>query len=371
MALIAGLDRRIIYHFDWTLVAIVLGVLGIGMLSVLSASYGGPHSSFHPLVVRQLMWIAAGLAVMLVAALIDYRALSTYAYLLYFVALALLGALSIVGHSTMGARRWIALGFFHLEPSEVVKLALVLVMVRYLREEPPKGGIRLLQLIVPAVLVLIPVGLVLKEPDLGTALIMLAIAATLIFAGGLNLRALLGLALVGMLAAPLGWHYLKPYQRQRLVSFINPQSDPLGAGYHVIQSEIAIGSGGEWGKGFLKGTQARLNFLPEQSTDFIFSVFAEEWGFAGSLVLIGLYAALIARGVWIARHARDRFGALLAIGLAALIFWQVAINIAMACGVLPVVGLTLPLVSYGGSSLIAMMAAMGVLISINTRRYLF
>ncbi len=371
MALIAGLDRRIIYHFDWTLLALVLGVLGIGMLSVLSASYGGPHSSFHSLVVRQLMWIAAGLVVMLIAALVDYRALSTYAYPIYLLALALLGALSVVGHSTMGARRWIALGYFHLEPSEVVKLALVLVMVRYLREEPPKGGIKLLQLIVPAVLVLIPVGLVLKEPDLGTALIMLALAATLIFAGGLNLRALLLLVLVGMLAAPVGWHYLKPYQRQRLVSFLNPQSDPLGAGYHVIQSEIAIGSGGEWGKGFLKGTQSRLNFLPEQSTDFIFSVFAEEWGFAGSLVLIGLYTALIARGVWIARHARDRFGALLAIGLAALVFWQVAINIAMASGILPVVGLTLPLVSYGGSSLIAMMAAMGVLISINTRRYLF
>jgi rod shape determining protein RodA len=185
------------------------------------------------------------------------------------------------------------------------------------------------------------------------------------------LRTLGLLALVGVLALPAGWHYLKPYQRQRLVSFINPQSDPLGAGYHVIQSEIAIGSGGPWGKGFLKGTQARLNFLPEQSTDFIFSVFAEEFGFAGSLLLLGIYAGLIARGVWIARHARERFGALLAIGLASVVFWQVVINVAMACGVLPVVGLTLPLVSYGGSSLIAMMAAMGVLVSINTRRYLF
>jgi rod shape determining protein RodA len=173
------------------------------------------------------------------------------------------------------------------------------------------------------------------------------------------------------LAAPAGWHYLKPYQKQRLVSFVNPESDPLGAGYHIIQSEIAIGAGGAWGKGFLKGTQARLNFLPEQTTDFIFSVFAEEFGFAGSILLMALYAGVIARGLWIARHARDRFGQLLAVGLTAIIFWQVAINIGMASGVLPVVGIPLPLVSYGGSSLIALMAAMGVMISINTRRYLF
>jgi rod shape determining protein RodA len=367
----AALDRRLVYHFDWTLFALVLGLAAIGMLSVLSASYGGPHHPFHPLVVRQSLWVAAGMVALIVAVLFDYRALSTYAYPIYGVALGLLGALSMIGRSTMGARRWIDLGLFKLEPSEVVKLALVLVMVRYLREEPPKGGIRLHQLIIPGILVLIPVGLVLKEPDLGTALIMLAVAATLIFAGGLNLRTLAALALVGMLVAPAGWHFLKPYQRQRLVSFLDPQADPLGTGYHVIQSEIAIGSGGAWGKGFLKGTQARLNFLPEQSTDFIFSVFAEEFGFAGSIFLIGLYAGLIARGVWIARHARDRFGALLAVGFTSLVFWQVMINVAMASGILPVVGLTLPLVSYGGSSLIAMMAAMGVLISINTRRYLF
>ncbi len=367
----AVIDRRLAYHFDWTLFGLVAGLIVVGMLSIFSASYTGPHRPFHPLLIRQLSWIAAGLILMVAAVLLDYRALATYAYPLYGIALALLGALSVIGHSRMGARRWIDLGLFKLEPSEIVKLAIVLVMVRYLREEPPKGGIRLHQLIIPGILVMLPVGLVLKEPDLGTALIMLAIAATLIFAGGLNLRTLVGLSLVCMLAAPVGWHYLKPYQRQRLVSFLDPQSDPLGSGYHVIQSEIAIGSGGPWGKGFLKGTQARLNFLPEQTTDFIFSVFAEEFGFAGSILLIALYAGIVARGVWIARHARDRFGALLAVGLTALVFWQVAINVAMACGVLPVVGLSLPLVSYGGSSLIVMMAAMGVLISINTRRYLF
>ena len=164
---------------------------------------------------------------------------------------------------------------------------------------------------------------------------------------------------------------LKPYQKERVVTFLNPQSDPLGAGYHVIQSEIAVGSGGSWGKGFLKGTQARLNFLPEQTTDFIFSVFAEEFGFAGSMLLLGLYAGLVGRGLLIAGRARDRFGALLALGLTAMVFWQAAINIGMATGILPVVGIPLPLVSYGGSSLIVLMAAMGLLISINARRHLF
>jgi rod shape determining protein RodA len=247
----------------------------------------------------------------------------------------------------------------------------VLVMVRYLREEPPKGGWNLLHMIIPALLLAVPAGLVLKQPDLGTALILILITGTLIFVGGLNWRMLVVLLLAAVLVAPAGWHYLKPYQRGRLVSFLNPQSDPLGTGYHIIQSEIAIGSGGAWGKGFLKGTQARLNFLPEQTTDFIFAVFAEEFGFFGSIVLLGLYSALIARGAWIARHARDRFGTLLAIGFTGIVFWQVAINIGMATGMLPVVGITLPLVSYGGSSLIAMMAAMGVLISVNIRRYLF
>jgi rod shape determining protein RodA len=215
------------------------------------------------------------------------------------------------------------------------------------------------------------VGLVLKQPDLGTALILVMISATLIFVSGLNWRTMAVVVLGAMLAAPLAWHYLKPYQRERLVSFINPQSDPLGSGYHIIQSEIAIGSGGAWGKGMFKGTQARLNFLPEQTTDFVFAVYAEEFGFAGSMLVLALYVALIARGIWIARHARDRFGALLAVGISGVIFWQVAVNVGMATGMLPVVGITLPMVSYGGSSLIATMAAVGVLISVNMRRYLF
>jgi rod shape determining protein RodA len=367
----AAIDRRIIYHFDWTLLSLALALAGVGLVSVISATWGSANHGLDPLVVRQLLWIGVGAALMSGAAFFDYRALSTYAYPIYIVAVGLLVVVAVAGHSTGGSRRWINLGLLKLEPSEVAKLAVVLVMVRYLREEPPRGGWKAYQMIIPALLLGIPAVLVLKQPDLGTALILVLITATLVFVGGLNWRMMAVVMVATVLAAPVAWHHLKPYQRERLVSFLNPQSDPLGSGYHIIQSEIAIGSGGAWGKGLFKGTQARLNFLPEQTTDFIFAVFAEEFGFAGSMLLLGLYSALIARGAWIARHARDRFGALLALGVTGIIFWQVAINIGMASGMLPVVGITLPLVSYGGSSLIAMMAAMGVLISINTRRYLF
>jgi rod shape determining protein RodA len=367
----AALDRRIIYHFDWTVFVLALALAAVGVVSVLSATWGSSHHEIDPLVMRQLTWVGIGAGLMTALALFDYRSLGTYAYFIYAVAVGLLVVVEVAGHSTGGSRRWINLGVLKLEPSEVAKLAVALVMVRYLREEPPRGGWKLRHVIIPAILLAVPAGLVLKQPDLGTALILVLITATLIFVGGLNWRTSAALLLGAMLAAPLAWHYLKPYQRERMVSFLNPQSDPLGAGYHIIQSEIAIGSGGAWGKGLFKGTQARLNFLPEQTTDFIFAVFAEEFGFAGAMLLLGLYSALILRGAWIARHARDRFGALLAIGVTGIIFWQVAINVGMASGMLPVVGITLPLVSYGGSSLIAMMAAVGVLISIHTRRFLF
>jgi len=366
-----ALDRRMLLHFDWTIFMVAVALGGVGLVSVLSATWAGAHHPMEPLVVRQLIWIGVGVALMRAAALFDYRVLSAYAYPFYAAALGLLIVVAVAGQSTGGSRRWINLGLLKLEPSELAKLAVVLVIVHYLREEPPRGGWRAHQMLLPAVLVAIPVALVLKQPDLGTALILIMITATLVFISGLNWRTMAVAVLGAVLAAPVAWHYLKPYQRERMVSFINPQSDPLGAGYHIIQSEIAIGSGGAWGKGIFQGTQARLNFLPEQTTDFIFAVYAEEFGFAGSMLLLGLYVALIARGAWIARHARDRFGSLLALGVSGIIFWQVAINIGMATGMLPVVGITLPLVSYGGSSLIAMMAAVGVLISINMRRYLF
>ncbi len=366
------LDRRILYHFDWQIAVLTLVLALIGLLAVISASYGGPrHHGLPPLVVRQLIWIGVGAVVMVFAALFDYRALSRYAYVIYLGSLTILGLVLLAGHSTGGARRWLNLGVIQLEPSELVKLALIIVVAQLLKERPLAGGLRLRHLAAPTACLAIPMLMIIKEPDLGSALLLVLVFATLVFAAGLNLRTLGAILLAVALAAPVAWHYLKPYQRERIVSFIDPQADPLGAGYHIIQSEIAVGSGGPWGKGFLQGTQGRLNFLPEQTTDFIFSVFAEEFGFAGSLALLAVYALLISHGLWIARQTRDRFGAILALGVVATVFWQVTINIGMAAGILPVVGITLPLVSYGGSSLIVMMAELGLLISVNVRRFLF
>jgi rod shape determining protein RodA len=365
------IDRRLLSHFDWTLFAIVLMLEGLGLLTVLSASYVPSAHRMDPLFVRQLIWIGVGTLLMAGALLFDYRSLIGYSYSLYVVALLLLIAVEVIGHSSGGSRRWINLRLFKLEPSELAKIAVLFVMVRYFRLEPPPGGWGFRHLVIPFLLLGLPTALVLKQPDLGTAIVLVLITGTLLFVSGLNWRVMAALMVAGMLAAPLSWHYLKPYQRARLVSFIDPQADPLGSGYHIIQSEIAIGSGGSWGKGFMKGTQARLNFLPEETTDFIFAVYAEEFGLAGSLLLLGLYACLIGRGLWIARHARDRFGALLAIGITGMIFWQVAINMMMTTGMLPVVGIPLPMISYGGSSMLITMAGMGLLISINARRHTF
>jgi rod shape determining protein RodA len=365
------IDRRLLSHFDWTLFAIVLMLEGLGLLTVLSASYVPSAHRMDPLFVRQLIWIGVGTLLMAGALLFDYRSLIGYSYSLYVVALLLLIAVEVIGHSSGGSRRWINLRLFKLEPSELAKIAVLFVMVRYFRLEPPPGGWGFRHLVIPFLLLGLPTALVLKQPDLGTAIVLVLITGTLLFVSGLNWRVMAALMVAGMLAAPLSWHYLKPYQRARLVSFIDPQADPLGSGYHIIQSEIAIGSGGSWGKGFMKGTQARLNFLPEETTDFIFAVYAEEFGLAGSLLLLGLYACLIGRGLWIAGHARDRFGALLAIGITGMIFWQVAINMMMTTGMLPVVGIPLPMISYGGSSMLITMAGMGLLISINARRHTF
>jgi rod shape determining protein RodA len=366
------LDRRILYHFDWQIVVLTMILALTGMLAVISAAHHGPHHhGLPPLVLRQLVWIGVGAVVMTLAALFDYRALSSYSYVIYLATLVVLGLVLLTGHSTGGARRWLNLGVIELEPSELVKLALIIVSAQLLKERPQPGGLRLRHLVAPAMFLAVPTLMIAKEPDLGSALLLVLVFGTLVFAAGLNLRTLGAILLAVALAAPVAWHYLKPYQRERIVSFIDPQADPLGAGYHIIQSEIAVGSGGPWGKGFLQGTQGRLNFLPEQTTDFIFAVFAEEFGFAGSLALLAVYALLIWHGLWIARQTRDRFGALLALGVVATVFWQVTINIGMAAGILPVVGITLPLVSYGGSSLIVMMAELGLLISVNVRRFLF
>ena len=363
-------DRRLISHFDWVLLLMTVLLLGIGVIAVYSATYtGGPRLS--PWATRQLSWAVIGLVGMFAAFAVDYRRLENWVYVLYGLSLVLLLLVPVLGSFGGGARRWIALGFFSVQPSELAKVALLLVLARDFHRHASPQGYGLRDLLYPTILAAIPAGLVLAEPNLGTAMVLGLLFVSLVFAAGIRLGSLALAGLAGGGVLPLLWHHMKPYQKQRVLSFLNPDLDPLGAGYHMIQSKITVGSGMLWGKGFLQGTQNRLDFLPEKHTDFVFAVMAEEWGFVGTVVLLTLYGALLLRLLMIAWKARDRFGAFIAVGAASIVFWQMLINIGMNLGMLPVVGVPLPLLSYGGSSLLTVMVALGLALNVSTRRSLF
>jgi rod shape determining protein RodA len=364
------IDRRLLAHIEWPLLVLALLVTGVGVVTILSATH---HSDrlLTPYVVRQASFAALGLVLMVAAISIDYRSLDRYAYAFYGAVVVALLLVPLVGVSGGGARRWLSVGPFGLQPSEFMKVALVLALAHQLHRVAGERRLPLLRLIVPLMLIAVPAALILKQPDLGTAIALAMGAFTVLMVAGLPARLLVISALLVGPLLPYAWHHLKPYQQRRLTSFVDPQADPLGSGYHVLQSQIAIGSGQVRGKGYLRGTQNKLNFLPEQHTDFIFSVYAEEWGFAGAAVLLLLYLALILRGAYIASRARDNLGALLAAGLTGTIFWQVVINIAMTSGVLPVVGITLPFLSYGGSSMLALLTSIGLLMNVSMRRYTY
>jgi len=364
------IDRRLIAHFDWPLLVCALLVIGCGLLTVLSATHV-PGRLFSGLFVRQATWAALGLIGLLAALSFDYHWLDRYWYLLYGGAVVLLAATALIGSSGGGARRWISIGPASLQTSEFAKLALVVALAGYLHRQVDDRRLPVRALLVPLLLFAVPALLILKQPDLGTVMVLALTVGTVLLLAGLRLRLILIFIAVLVPAVPHVWHHLKPYQQRRVVTFINPNADPLGAGYHIIQSKIAIGSGMLEGKGYLHGTQNRLNFLPEQHTDFIFSVFAEEWGFIGACVLMVLYTALLLRCFIVATRARDTFGVLLAFGLTAMIFCQVLVNIGMATGSLPVVGVTLPFFSYGGSSLLASLIAIGLLMNVSMRRFTF
>ncbi len=363
-------DRRLISHFDWVLLLLVLTLLSVGVVAVYSATYEGgqPLSSWTT---RQLSWAILGLVAMFIAFAVDYRRLEKWVYVPYGFSLLLLVLVPVLGSAGGGARRWIDLGFFSVQPSELAKVALVLVLARDFHRYAPLRGYGLRDLLYPAIVTAIPAGLVLAEPNLGTALVLGLLFVSLVFAAGVRLGSLALAGLAGGGILPLLWQHLKPYQKQRMLSFLNPDLDPLGAGYHMIQSKITVGSGMLWGKGFLQGTQNRLDFLPEKHTDFVFAVMAEEWGFLGAVVLLTLYCALLMRLLIIAAKARDRFGAFVVVGATSIIFWQVLINVGMNLGILPVVGVPLPLLSYGGSSLLTVMIALGLALNVSTRRFLF
>jgi rod shape determining protein RodA len=362
-------DRRLVQNFDWLLLALVVIVCGIGIVNLYSAGYNRGEGT--PLFIKQLYWLAVGLGVMFVTLVYDYRHLEKLSYPIYILSIVLLVAVMFGGKMVAGSRRWLPIGPFAFQPAELAKIAIILVLATYFSQRPRMTSMQLKDLIVPGVLVLIPVGLIIKQPDLGSGILVALVAVSMILFVGVKWRTLVGCALTMILLSPMTWHFLKDYQRQRVLTFLDPEKDPLGAGYHIIQSMIAVGSGQFWGKGFLHGTQSQLYFLPEQHTDFVFSVFAEEWGFVGSAVLLLLYMALAFWGLRLAYDCKDRFGHLLALGVTALIFWQVFINLCMVTGFLPVVGIPLPLFSYGGSSLITTWLGVGFLLNIRMRRYLF
>ena len=271
----------------------------------------------------------------------------------------------------MGATRWLSFGGIGLQPSELMKIVIIVVLARYFAERASAQGFSLKGLAVPGALLLVPVLLIMKQPDLGTAMLLLAIGGTMALFAGIRRLTLTVLVAGGAAAACGGWFLLHDYQRQRIYTFLNPENDPLKSGYHIIQSKIAVGSGGLFGQGFRKGTQAQLSFLPERHTDFAFSVFAEEWGFVGCLLLIVLYLLIVLWGLYIARQASDRFGMFLALGVSAMLFWHIIVNLGMIMGLLPVVGVPLPLFSYGGTSMLTTMTGVGLLLNVSMRRFMF
>jgi rod shape determining protein RodA len=365
------IDRRLIDHFDWTLFLLTLAFVAVGVTTIYSANYDLAAGHAGGLPARQLTWLGLGLIAMFTAMSFDYHYIDRLAYPFYGAMLLLLVLVMVVGHSGGGSQRWINLGFFRLQPSEPAKLAIVLVMAKYFQADEPPHGYFLRDLWVPFAMVAPLIFLTLIQPDLGTAIILGIVFISMVLMGGLRVRSFAYLVGAGLAFLPLGWHFLKTYQRNRILTFLDPDRDPLGAGYHVIQSQIAIGSGGLFGKGYLHGTQNRLDFLPAQHTDFIFAVFSEEWGLAGCAVLLLLYFIMIAYCLGLVQRAKDRFGALLVFGMIAIVFWHVAINVAMVTGVMPVVGVPLPMVSYGGSALASMMFAIGVIMNVSMRRYIF
>ena len=362
-------DRRLILNFDWTLLITVLFISTMGILNLYSSTY--PHTgSGTPLFVKQIYWLLAGIGLAIFILLFDYRTFIRYAYPFYIFCLFLLLLVMIFGRTTSGSQRWLQLGFFSFQPSELAKIAIILALTRYFTENENTLGYGFRDLIVPFLILAIPLALIFKQPDLGTTGLLVLISFSMLAFMGFRLQTWLALGGACVAALPIFWHFLKDYQKTRLLTFINPDLDPLKTGYHITQSKIAVGSGTIWGKGWLKGTQSQLHFLPEQHTDFVFSVWAEEWGFVGAFLLLSLFLLLISRGLKIANTSKDRAGAVLAIGISAMLFWQIFINVGMVVGIVPVVGVPLPLFSYGGTSVISTLMGIGILMNISMRRFM-
>ncbi|HUP49107.1 MAG TPA: rod shape-determining protein RodA [Thermoanaerobaculia bacterium] len=352
---------------DLNFIGTAFVLAAIGVVLIYSATwFSDPNLT---IVKRQMIWIGIGVALMIAFMIVDYRVLFDIAPILYVIGLLLLVYLLIWGQVTANVKSWVHIGPFQFQPSEFMKIFTALMLARYF-ESNDRAYLNLRSFLVAMGIIAAPVALIIIQPDFGTAASFFPLVAVAMFFGGIRARIWVAMILLVALAMPAAWYFfLKPYQRERLVVFMNPERDPLGSGYQVTQAKIAIGSGGIHGKGFKQGTQARLRFIPEHHTDFIFAVLGEEWGFIGVLIVLGLYLFLIVQALTFAKHARDRGGTFLVICLISFVIFHVFIHVAMQIGVLPTTGIPLPLVSYGGSSTLMFFIAVGLMANVDMRRF--
>ena len=352
-------------HLHWLFVVLLVLTACIGFAMLYSAAGG----SYDPWASRQMVRFGIGLIGMIVVALTDIRLWLRYAYAFYFIMLIMLVAVEVAGFVGMGAQRWISFGIFNVQPSEFMKAALVVALARYFHGGSIEDIGRPTYLLPPILMVAAPAILILRQPDLGTTLMIGLASLAMFFAAGVRMWKFVTLGIIGVISAPVAWFtLLREYQKQRILTFINPETDTLGSGYHIIQSKIALGSGGMFGKGFMQGTQSHLNFLPEKQTDFIFTMLAEELGLVGGLTLIALYTLLLVYGLAISLSSRNHFGRLVGIGVTITFFLYIFINIAMVMGLIPVVGVPLPLVSYGGTAMLTILFGFGLLLCVHIHR---
>jgi rod shape determining protein RodA len=365
-------ERNFFSRLDLNFAFVIFALNLIGMINLYSATHGIFHRDKTELFWMQGVWLLAGWLIYFGVTLLDYKIFVRISYVLYTLNLAALLAVDVIGKVSLGAQRWLDLGFFRYQPSETMKLIMVLVLARILVQKDVHKGMGVKELFWPLLLSLVPFVLVVKQPDLGTAMLLMAISGTMFLFVGVRRFILIFSAIVSIVAAPIIWNFgMKEYQKNRVLTFLSPGRDPRGTGYNSIQSKIAVGSGRVLGKGFRKGTQSQLEFLPERHTDFIFSVLSEEHGFIGSSVTLGLFVVMYLMAIRIAMQARDKIGALVVVGVLAYMFWHVFVNMGMVIGLLPIVGAPLPLISYGGSSLMSTMLGLGLISSVAYRRYLF
>jgi len=364
-------DRRLVSHINWgllilTAILFLVGVMNLYSASTLRVAAGVELDAYFK---KQLLWGGAGLCAMTALLLIDYRHLKSVSWPYFFLCLVLLVGVSVAGKTIYGAKRWLDLGFFNLQPTELAKIAVLILGARLMaRMEGRLGWVNLGKALLIG---LVPAAFVFKQPDLGSALNILLILGGMILFKGITpgVFKVLVVALPSLL--PFGWFFLHDYQKQRILTFLDPGNDPLGAGYHIIQSQIAIGSGGFWGKGFLEGTQSQLRFLPEKHTDFAFAVFGEEWGFCGAMVLLVLFCSFLYQIYIVSLEAKDDFGSYIAAGVFFYFFWQILINMGMVLGIMPVVGIPLPFISYGGSASVVNFCMIGLVLNVAMRRFVF